>query len=132
MAKKQPNGASGLCAVKLRCLSCYTANGLRQIAVKYLLGRWAKGSDMNEPLKDNDAGRADGYVGLLFVLFASIMLSVSAGFAAYYFHLLNIIRAAHKEAAVIMALNVTLCLVVAIVIGKITHHIKHRNILPLS
>ena len=96
------------------------------------LDRRAKGVDVNEPLKDTEAGRTDSHVRLLFVMFASIILSISAGFAASHFHLLHVIRAGHKEAMVILALNVTLCLVVALVIGKIIWQFKQRNILPLS
>jgi hypothetical protein len=96
------------------------------------LGRWAKGVDLNVLLKDNEAGRIDGYVRLQFVMFASIILSMGAGFAAYHFHLLHVIRAAHKEGAVMLALNITLCLVVALVIGKIIWQFKHRNMLPIS
>ena len=69
---------------------------------------------------------------LQLIVFAYTTLSISAGMAAYYFHSLHVIRSAHKEVAVTVALNTIFCLVVILVVGKIIWRIKYRNILPHS
>jgi len=65
-------------------------------------------------------------------MFACTTLSIIAGLAAYHFHLLHVIRSAHKEVAVTVALNTIFCLVVILVVGKIIWLFKYRNILPHS
>ena len=69
---------------------------------------------------------------LQLIMFACTTLSISAGLAAYHFHLLHVIRSAHKEVMVTMALNTAFCLVVILVVGKIIWRFKYRNILPHS
>ena len=69
---------------------------------------------------------------LQLIVFACTTLSISAGMAAYHLHILHVIRSAHKEVAVTVALNTIFCLVVILVVGKIIWRIKYRNILPHS
>ena len=69
---------------------------------------------------------------LQLIMFACTTLSISAGMAAYHFHILHVIRSAHKEVAVMVALNTIFCLVVILVVGKIIWLFKYRNILPHS
>ena len=52
--------------------------------------------------------------------------------AAYHLHILHVIRSAHKELTVTVALNTIFFLVVILVVGKIIWRIKYRNILPQS
>ena len=52
--------------------------------------------------------------------------------AAYHLHILHVIRSAHKELTVTVALNTIFCLVVILVVGKIIWRVKYRNILPHS
>ena len=52
-------------------------------------------------------------------MFACTTLSIISGMAAYHFHILHVIRSAHKEVAVTVALNTIFCLVVILVVGKV-------------
>jgi hypothetical protein len=61
----------------------------------------------------------DRYSWVLFTMFATLVMSLSIGFAAYHFHLAHIIRAAHKEPQFSLGLDFLQCLVVFIVLVNV-------------